>query len=980
VLIDVKGHWREELSPFLPKSNIAKEQAESMVKGRVRFSQLFIISPESDIFFPIKPTPKNPCWVVANIDESRGILLTVIDAVEGRILGYGIPPPSYTGFSLSGPMYENPCREAWYDHYLNVPYGAKYWFDIMGYSTEAVKWPTEEKIKSHIQSIATAMFYELAHGCPWGFASGCNGNFYEITYASEVDDWISNFTKLPFTFLGSCDGMCDVNEGTLSYAFRMGSEKDSATVGYCGMFEENCSTCWVSYSELWQRGLFEYMSQGYTVKEAFDEANAHYSACFENQCMRFAGDPNFAVVPVVSRVPPFPSLTIVDDVNDAGCVYPWNFFDENYLTYEICYDADGNSANDVIIIDHLPFEVDYYASEPNGTYDPNSHTVTWEIGNISAEDSNCIHLTVTVNHFAKPGSSFRNYCEIRNNQYSRNATEKTKVCCRGSDVIYVDVNATGYNNGTSWQDAYTDLQDALIGASNCGSKSTILVAGGIYKPAKYIWQEFVTFELVDGAAVYGGFPPGGGQRSPDIYETTLSGDIENNGIPGPYYVVTGANNAIIDGFTITMGSNGIYCKDCNNLTVTNCVIRDNISDANGGGVHCEDTTNLTIIDCIISGNQSNVNGGGIYNYRSSPEVTNCFFSWNHADYGGGMQNTSSNPNLTKCVFSDNTATYCGGGMDNYQSPSVIVANCIFNNNHAGSYGGGISNYSSSPTVVNCTFSKNAADYGGGIYNEASSSPNVTNCILWSDGAGVDGNEIYNLNDNCDPNFSFCDIEGGWLGLGQGNINDDPLFFDANANNFHMSPAGSPCIDEGTNTPIGGLPQTDIDGEKRVVDGDANGTEIVDMGADEYYWSPADFNDDEIVNFIDYAIFANAWNSNDSNSNWNPKCDIAIPANNLIDFNDLAVFCEDWLWQAGWDQPVGFMMMGQSIGEEGGVLFAPAGTSLQSVSEEQQIEKLEPFEIKQIIDWLEQLWLEEETQRIIDKDIWLKFMESLKEEL
>jgi hypothetical protein len=334
-------------------------------------------------------------------------------------------------------------------------------------------------------------------------------------------------------------------------------------------------------------------------------------------------------------------------------------------------------------------------------------------------------------------------------------------------------------------------------------------------------------------------------------------------------------------------------------------------------------------------------------------------------------------------------------MDNFESSSPTITNCIFSNNRAvgdemyDGYGGGISNFLSSPTVVNCTFSKNSAYCGGAIYNEASSSPNVTNSILWSDVADVNGNEIYNLDDNCDPNFSFCDIQGelneppgcgGYDSVGHDNINSDPYFVESDANNFHLSPAGSPCIDEGTNTPIGGLPSTDIDGEKRVVDGDANGSEIVDMGADEFYKSPADFNDDRIVNFIDYAIFANAWNSNDSNSNWNPKCDIAIPANNLIDFNDLAVFCEDWLWQAGWDKPAGFIMMGQGMGDTMAAGFTVKENSSQLVSSEQEIEKLEPFEIKQIIDWLEQLWLDEETQKLIDKDSWLKFIESLKKEL
>jgi len=152
-LIDVKMHWREDLPAFLPELNITKEQAESMVEGRVKFSHLFIISPESDIF-PIKPTPKNPCWVVASMVQDKGTLITVIDAVEAKILGYATPPPQpYTAFSLSGPQYQNPCRGAWDKFYKNDPTnsGAKYWFGKMGYSTEANEWPAEEKVKSHIR-------------------------------------------------------------------------------------------------------------------------------------------------------------------------------------------------------------------------------------------------------------------------------------------------------------------------------------------------------------------------------------------------------------------------------------------------------------------------------------------------------------------------------------------------------------------------------------------------------------------------------------------------------------------------------------------------------------------------------------------------------------------------------------------------------------------------------------------------------------
>jgi hypothetical protein len=303
-LLARKSHWRDDLPECLPAGLLSREQAESMVSGEVQFSDLYYISPESDVF-PLETLPTDPCWVVRSTEDGASVI-SIIDACTGRFLGNGIPPP-YTGFSLTGPWEFQPCSGAWTSWMNN----AATWFETMGYSTEAVEWPRENKVRGHIQSGETAMFYELAHGGSTIFQSGClMGQIAENTTAAEIETWIAGYAKMPFAFIGSCGGLCDTSDGSFSYEFRKGSAESTVTVGYCDMAEEYCSVCWgVSIS--WQTALFTYMNQGYSVREAFDFANADYPTCATNNCMRFAGDEDFAVVPVIQRDPWAPQVLVL---------------------------------------------------------------------------------------------------------------------------------------------------------------------------------------------------------------------------------------------------------------------------------------------------------------------------------------------------------------------------------------------------------------------------------------------------------------------------------------------------------------------------------------------------------------------------------------------------------------------------------------------------------------------------------------------
>ncbi len=53
--------------------------------------------------------------------------------------------------------------------------------------------------------------------------------------------------------------------------------------------------------------------------------------------------------------------------------------------------------------------------------------------------------------------------------------------------------------------------------------------------------------------------------------------------------------------------------------------------------------------------------------------------------------------------------------------------------------------------------------------------------------------------------------------------------------------------------------------------------------------------DGVINLLDLAVFANAWQSMPSFPNWNPKCDIAPQGGDgIVDISDLAVFTGQWL--------------------------------------------------------------------------------------
>jgi len=666
--------------------------------------------------------------------------------------------------------------------------------------------------------------------------------------------------------------------------------------------------------------------------------------------------------------PPLFTLNKVDDISD--CVIP-----DDVITYTINYDANGHSDTNVVITDYLSPKVDINDIN-DANYNPANHTCTWDIGTLSPTDSGYVTLKVKVNECAEPNGVISNYCEIESSLYCTTATEDTNVGFwqPDSDIIYVDrLSDCTPGTGMSWRSAYIDLQDALERAAS-GFGSEIWVAAGTYKPTTNPADYDANFALVDGVAIYGGFDgneTGLNQRNWLANETILTGDANM------FDVVTATNvteTASIDGFTITKGSeygircsnasptirnnkikdnyyyDGVYCVNNSPANITNCEILNN----GRFGVYCDDSNSI-INDCNINGSYNS--NSGIYCSISSVIVTGCNIQ-NNKSYG--IRSSQSNLTISNCIIKDNRAhgIYCVGGP-----VTTIKNNWIYNNGTSGT-GSGIYFYSdpTSSIVRNNTIVDND-DYGiAGAGN-----PNISNCIFWYNRAGSLDWIGYNVTYSC--------IQGVYSG--QTNIDDDPCFVAPDANNYHIDPNVSPCIDAGD--PLFTDPnrtETDIDGEPRI-------TEIVDIGADEFYWSPADFDRDKIVNFIDYAELAAVWLTTSVDPDYNDLID--LQDNNSIDFNDHAVFASDWLWQAAWPQAEPLQFMNAGIGQgmiqsldftEGLETSAPAEQqSEQAVTEEPVAE---PVDIEALIQWLDEIWLSGDLKESMTEEQYLEFRKAVEE--
>ena len=485
--------------------------------------------------------------------------------------------------------------------------------------------------------------------------------------------------------------------------------------------------------------------------------------------------------------------------------------------------------------------------------------------------------------------------------FDSGAYEATKPCpyIFTAGRAYVMQSATGANNGSNWSDAFTDFQSALEATRNCGV-TEIWVAQGTYLPSKDVsdvvpaFDRNKTFFINKDVKIYGGFIGGEtalSARLPDTYITTLSGDIGVAGVnnDNAIHVITIDGvpaTSTLDGFTITKGNSdnvmgtssfdgaGIFLTE-SNIVIEDCKFTSNLADTGGGAIALWATSGIfispKISNCYFNQNiamgdgdaaffpsVTNAGGGAIRLYSQgtssicNPTIEKCIFDNNYTIHGhGGAINSTgsySTPIITNSVFSKNqsgvTPTYLtnGGAIFN-QSYKATITNSVFEGNVAAAGGGGIYSLNDDPKILNCTFYNNTADTGGAMEN-TNSNPKITNCIIWRNSSSIQNQSVSFKNTTAKiaastPDITFTDIEGGYTGVG--NINLNPLFTDAS------NPAGADGLwmtaDDGlilktTSLAINAGSNTLVTLPRDLTDAARIQNSIVDMGSYETFISGA----------------------------------------------------------------------------------------------------------------------------------------------
>ena len=242
-------------------------------------------------------------------------------------------------------------------------------------------------------------------------------------------------------------------------------------------------------------------------------------------------------------------------------------------------------------------------------------------------------------------------------------------------------------------------------------------------------------------------------------------------------------------------------------------------------------------------------------YNCIIDNANCI-AMNISSFAKGAQNEHLGFLIEGCVFKNTTGSRYAVICNDVQVGGIFK-NCIFYNN----------TQTFNLNSPNITFLNN-------VFHSANT------WVMYCYDNEYSGNPLnrYNIFTGLpkEEDYFFSDT----VGFSSTDRNTDPQFKDVAYGDFSLLPT-SPCLNKGMATIGNG--HTSI--------GAWQGYSIV---SDCNKHLDMDFNNDCKVNFADFRVIASAWLTREGQAEYQPRCDIALPYDGIVNEKDFEIFIDNWL--------------------------------------------------------------------------------------
>ena len=412
--------------------------------------------------------------------------------------------------------------------------------------------------------------------------------------------------------------------------------------------------------------------------------------------------------------------------------------------------------------------------------------------------------------------------------------------------VFVDASATGNNDGSSWADAFTDLQDGVTAAAFSATKEVWVAQGTYTGTTTSSNSRNATISVgSNDIKIYGGF--NGTETllserdhlaNPTIVDGDLNGDDTNSlgynsgtRDDNSYnlFNIT-SDNVLIDGFILQNGhanrdvsgtrtyrGAAVYVQSgINKFTLRNCTVKRCVTNR-GGAINtrfeASGMNELTIENCTFHDNVSTY-ASAIQILSTDQQVgvqlNNNLFYNNISENISGVRNALGGSTVA-CFANGSAATINLNAVNNTITQNIDSGNAS-GTDHATfiirSFQGGIMN----ATFHNNNFFENYVDTNGTLNARYIGRMNIADPI---NSINFTHNNINQANLNTyTSNFTS-----------SANVDVDPLFVDVQNADFSLQ-SGSPLIDAGDDTQVPVSITVDLNGNNRIA-GSA-----VDVGAFE----------------------------------------------------------------------------------------------------------------------------------------------------